>query len=131
MPLRVHPLITVYDQGTKLWLFPTLVRRGVGWCVEKIKNNLCLRYSYTSVEFPKHICFFIFGVVVGRRKKRRRLFCSIMQHLTENHKVWKKVIDEEDKSKELAKQQQPDSLPTSPSDDIQVIQEEEEGEERQ
>uniref|UniRef100_A0A3P9ASJ3 Phosphodiesterase n=1 Tax=Maylandia zebra TaxID=106582 RepID=A0A3P9ASJ3_9CICH len=66
-----------------------------------------------------------------RRKKRRRLFCSIMQHLTENHKVWKKVIDEEDKSKELAKQQQPDSLPTSPSDDIQVIQEEEEGEERQ
>uniref|UniRef100_I3JFT6 Phosphodiesterase n=1 Tax=Oreochromis niloticus TaxID=8128 RepID=I3JFT6_ORENI len=66
-----------------------------------------------------------------RRKKRRRLFCSIMQHLTENHKVWKKIIDEEDKSKELAKQQQPDSLPTSPSDDIQVIQEEEEGEERQ
>ncbi|CAJ1049687.1 cGMP-inhibited 3'%2C5'-cyclic phosphodiesterase B isoform X3 [Xyrichtys novacula] len=71
-----------------------------------------------------------------RRKKRRRLFCSIMQHLTENHKVWKKVIEEEEKSsKELGKQQQPDSLPvslpTSPSDDIQVIQEEEEGEERQ
>lgn len=74
-----------------------------------------------------------------RRKRRRRLFCSIMQHLTENHKVWKKTIDEEEKSKELAKQQQPDSLlpslpaslPTSPSDDIQVIQEEEEGEERQ
>lgn len=54
-----------------------------------------------------------------------------MQHLTENHKVWKKIIEEEEKSKELGKQQQPDSLPTSPSDDIQVIQEEEEGEERQ
>lgn len=70
-----------------------------------------------------------------RRKSRRRLFCSIMQHLTENHKVWKKTIEEEEKSKELGKQQQPDSLPaslpTSPSDDIQVIQEEEEGEERQ
>ncbi|XP_076011952.1 cGMP-inhibited 3',5'-cyclic phosphodiesterase 3B [Genypterus blacodes] len=70
-----------------------------------------------------------------RRKGRRRLFCSIMQHLTENHKVWKKVIEEEEKSKESGKQQQPDSLPaslpTSPSDDIQVIQEEEEGEERQ
>ncbi|KAM7015752.1 cGMP-inhibited 3',5'-cyclic phosphodiesterase 3B [Tautogolabrus adspersus] len=71
-----------------------------------------------------------------RRKKRRRLFCSIMQHLTENHKVWKKTIEEEEKSsKELGKQQQSDSLPaslpTSPSDDIQVIQEEEEGEERQ
>ncbi|KAE8297003.1 cGMP-inhibited 3',5'-cyclic phosphodiesterase B [Larimichthys crocea] len=70
-----------------------------------------------------------------RRKGRRRLFCSIMQHLTENHKVWKKTIEEEEKSKELTKQQQPDSLPpslpASPSDDIQVIQEEEEGEERQ
>ncbi|XP_056268645.1 cGMP-inhibited 3',5'-cyclic phosphodiesterase 3B isoform X2 [Pseudoliparis swirei] len=74
-----------------------------------------------------------------RRKSHRRLFCSIMQHLTENHKVWKKTIEEEEKSKELGKQQQPDgllpslpaSLPASPSDDIQVIQEEEEGEERQ
>ncbi|KAM6943242.1 cGMP-inhibited 3',5'-cyclic phosphodiesterase 3B [Xenentodon cancila] len=72
----------------------------------------------------------------GRTKSRRRLFCCIMQHLTENHKVWKKIIEEEDKSKELGKQQQhqqqqQDILPTSPSDDIQVIQEEEEGEERQ
>ncbi|TNN86637.1 cGMP-inhibited 3',5'-cyclic phosphodiesterase B [Liparis tanakae] len=75
-----------------------------------------------------------------RRKSHRRLFCSIMQHLTENHKVWKKTIEEEEKSKELGKQQQqpdgllpslPASLPASPSDDIQVIQEEEEGEERQ
>ncbi|XP_056464488.1 cGMP-inhibited 3',5'-cyclic phosphodiesterase 3B [Gadus chalcogrammus] len=85
-----------------------------------------------------------------RRKGRRRLFCNIMQHLTENHKVWKKTIEEEDRSKDLGKQQQqqqqerlppclppnqppslPPSLPSSPSDDIQVIQEEEEGEERQ
>uniref|UniRef100_A0A673ZZZ7 Phosphodiesterase n=1 Tax=Salmo trutta TaxID=8032 RepID=A0A673ZZZ7_SALTR len=68
-----------------------------------------------------------------RRNGRRRLFCNIMQHLTENHKVWKKTIEEEEKSKE---KQQADSLPPSlspsPSDDqIQVIQEEEEGEERQ
>ncbi|KAM4630878.1 cGMP-inhibited 3',5'-cyclic phosphodiesterase 3B [Polymixia lowei] len=73
------------------------------------------------------------------KRRKGRLFCNIMQHLTENHKVWKKTIEEEDKSKELGKQQQPDSLlpslpaslPASPSDDIQVIQEEEEGEERQ
>ncbi|KAM8877423.1 cGMP-inhibited 3',5'-cyclic phosphodiesterase 3B isoform 1-T1 [Synchiropus picturatus] len=69
------------------------------------------------------------------RKSGRRLFCSIMQHLTENHKIWKKTIEEEEKSKDAGKQQQsdslPSSLPTSPSDDIQVIQEEEEGEERQ
>ncbi|KAJ7994984.1 hypothetical protein DPEC_G00255200 [Dallia pectoralis] len=65
-----------------------------------------------------------------RRKGRRRLFCNIMQHLTENHKVWKKTIEEEETSKE--KQQAdslPPNLPSSPSDD--VIQEEEEGEERQ
>ncbi|MEQ2217252.1 hypothetical protein XENOCAPTIV_001554, partial [Xenoophorus captivus] len=67
----------------------------------------------------------------GRTKGPRRLFSCIMQHLAENHKVWKKIIEEEDKSRELGKQQQPDSLSTSPSDDIQVIQEEEEGEERQ
>uniref|UniRef100_A0A3Q2CEV7 Phosphodiesterase n=1 Tax=Cyprinodon variegatus TaxID=28743 RepID=A0A3Q2CEV7_CYPVA len=67
----------------------------------------------------------------GRTKGRRRLFSCIMQHLSENHKVWKKIIEEEDKSKELGKQMQPECLPTSTSDDIQVIQEEEEGEERQ
>ncbi|KAI2662721.1 cGMP-inhibited 3',5'-cyclic phosphodiesterase B [Labeo rohita] len=75
-----------------------------------------------------------------RRKGRRRLFCSIMQHLTENHKVWKKTIEEEEKAKELETQQQQQqqqsespSLPpsTSSSDDIQVIQEEAEEEERQ
>lgn len=71
-----------------------------------------------------------------KRKKRRRLFCNIMHHLTENHKVWKKVIEEEDKSKDKQPAESllsslPSSLPTSPSDDIQVIQEEEEGDERQ
>ncbi|XP_030650274.1 cGMP-inhibited 3',5'-cyclic phosphodiesterase B [Chanos chanos] len=72
-----------------------------------------------------------------RRKGRRRLFCNIMQHLTENHKIWKKAIEEEEKSRELSKQQQqqadsPSATPSSPSsDDIQVIQEEAEEEERQ
>ncbi|KAI4884372.1 hypothetical protein NFI96_012415 [Prochilodus magdalenae] len=71
-------------------------------------------------------------------KGQRRLFCNIMQHLTENHKEWKTIIEEEEKSKELGvqlQQQQTDSpsLPpsSSSSDDIQVIQEEAEEEERQ
>ncbi|XP_073714948.1 cGMP-inhibited 3',5'-cyclic phosphodiesterase 3B [Misgurnus anguillicaudatus] len=68
-----------------------------------------------------------------RRKGRRRLFCNIMQHLTENHKVWKKTIEEEEKAKELDTQQQQQQaestgLPPSSSD---VIQEEAEEEERQ
>uniref|UniRef100_A0A673N0R8 Phosphodiesterase n=1 Tax=Sinocyclocheilus rhinocerous TaxID=307959 RepID=A0A673N0R8_9TELE len=72
-----------------------------------------------------------------RRKGQRRLFCSIMQHLTENHKVWKKTIEEEEKAKELETQQQQSESPSLPpstttsSDDIQVIQEEAEEEERQ
>uniref|UniRef100_A0A672MQT7 Phosphodiesterase n=1 Tax=Sinocyclocheilus grahami TaxID=75366 RepID=A0A672MQT7_SINGR len=72
-----------------------------------------------------------------RRKGQRRLFCSIMQHLTENHKVWKKTIEEEEKAKELETQQQRSESPSLPpstttsSDDIQVIQEEAEEEERQ
>ncbi|XP_072517339.1 cGMP-inhibited 3',5'-cyclic phosphodiesterase 3B [Salminus brasiliensis] len=71
------------------------------------------------------------------QKGRRRLFCNIMQHLTENHKEWKNIIEEEEKSKELGLQQQQQvdgpSLPpsSSSSDDIQVIQEEAEEEERQ
>ncbi|XP_061739443.1 cGMP-inhibited 3',5'-cyclic phosphodiesterase 3B [Nerophis ophidion] len=65
-----------------------------------------------------------------RSKSHRQLFCSIMQHLTENHKVWKKKIEEEDKDRDGGKPPDslPASLPISPSDDIQVIQEEEEGE---
>uniref|UniRef100_A0A8C7WBV1 Phosphodiesterase n=1 Tax=Oncorhynchus mykiss TaxID=8022 RepID=A0A8C7WBV1_ONCMY len=62
-----------------------------------------------------------------RRNGRRRLFCNIMQHLTENHKVWKKTIEEEEKSKE---KQQADNEEEEEGQ-IQVIQEEEEGEECQ
>lgn len=52
-----------------------------------------------------------------------------MHHLTENHKVWKKAVEEEEKSKEL---QQAEILCAAPaSDDIQVIQEEAEEDERQ
>ncbi|XP_006642656.1 cGMP-inhibited 3',5'-cyclic phosphodiesterase 3B [Lepisosteus oculatus] len=67
-----------------------------------------------------------------RRKTRRRLFCNIMHHLTENHKVWKKTIEEEEKSKvELSKQQIENSSLPQTSDEIQVIEEETEEEERQ
>ncbi|XP_064193092.1 cGMP-inhibited 3',5'-cyclic phosphodiesterase 3B-like isoform X2 [Anguilla rostrata] len=70
-----------------------------------------------------------------RKRRRRRLFCNIMHHLTENHKVWKKTIEEEEKSKEPGKpppQPTPSEAPplSSASEDIQVIQEEAEEEER-
>ncbi|KAF7703455.1 cGMP-inhibited 3',5'-cyclic phosphodiesterase B [Silurus meridionalis] len=74
------------------------------------------------------------------RKSRQHLFCSIMQHLTENHTAWKQIIEEDEKNCDLGlhqqqEQQQADMLnlpsPSSASDDIQVIEEEAEEEERQ
>uniref|UniRef100_A0A1A8BJ12 Phosphodiesterase n=1 Tax=Nothobranchius kadleci TaxID=1051664 RepID=A0A1A8BJ12_NOTKA len=35
-------------------------------------------------------------------KKRRRVFCHITQHLVENHEMWKKVIEEENKKNDQA-----------------------------
>lgn len=64
-----------------------------------------------------------------RRKGRRRMYSQIMQHLRENHKVWKKTIEEEEKAKGDKVQSEGSSLP--PSDEIQVIEEADEEEERQ
>ncbi|XP_056410266.1 cGMP-inhibited 3',5'-cyclic phosphodiesterase 3B [Hyla sarda] len=66
-----------------------------------------------------------------RRKGRRRMFCPIIHHLRENHKAWKKVIEEEEKAKaDGAKSQQSDVSSLSPSDEIQVIEEADEDEEK-
>nr|XP_005989710.1 PREDICTED: cGMP-inhibited 3',5'-cyclic phosphodiesterase B [Latimeria chalumnae] len=67
-----------------------------------------------------------------QRKGRRRVFCQLMHHLTENHKIWKKVIEDEEQSKaELTKQQTDTSSLPQTSDEIQVIEEADEDEERQ
>lgn len=66
-----------------------------------------------------------------QRKKGRRIFCQLIHHLSENHKIWKKAIEEEEKSKtEGAKLlSEISSLPQA--DDIQVIEEADEDDERQ
>ncbi|KAM3919619.1 cGMP-inhibited 3',5'-cyclic phosphodiesterase 3B [Leptodactylus fuscus] len=66
-----------------------------------------------------------------RRKGRRRMFSAIMHHLRENHKAWKKTIEEEEKAKpDSSKAQQSEGSSMSPSDEIQVIEEADEDEER-
>ncbi|XP_048463292.1 cGMP-inhibited 3',5'-cyclic phosphodiesterase B [Rhincodon typus] len=70
-----------------------------------------------------------------KRKGRRRIFCPILHHLTENHNLWKKVIEEEEHEQQCKSElniQQTDnaSLPQT-SDEIQVIEEADEEEERQ
>ncbi|XP_067850008.1 cGMP-inhibited 3',5'-cyclic phosphodiesterase 3B isoform X3 [Heptranchias perlo] len=70
-----------------------------------------------------------------KRKSRQRIFCQIMHHLTENHKLWKKVIEEEEHEQqcksELNIQQTDNSSLPQTSDEIQVIEEADEEEERQ
>ncbi|XP_044126417.1 cGMP-inhibited 3',5'-cyclic phosphodiesterase B [Bufo gargarizans] len=66
-----------------------------------------------------------------KRRKGRRMFSAIMHHLRENHKAWKKVIEEEEKAKaDGGKAQQSEGSSMSPSDEIQVIEEADEDEER-
>ncbi|CAI5763356.1 cGMP-inhibited 3 3' [Podarcis lilfordi] len=64
-----------------------------------------------------------------RRKSRQRIFCQLIHHLNENHKVWKKVVEEEELNKsEESKQSENTSL--CQADEIQVIEEADEEEER-
>ncbi|XP_051889892.1 LOW QUALITY PROTEIN: cGMP-inhibited 3',5'-cyclic phosphodiesterase 3A [Pristis pectinata] len=65
-----------------------------------------------------------------RCRKQRKVFCQIMQHLMENHEMWKKVIAEEQEERakvELEKQDQSSLLQSSET--IQAITEEEEDKE--
>ncbi|XP_014440183.1 cGMP-inhibited 3',5'-cyclic phosphodiesterase B [Tupaia chinensis] len=67
-----------------------------------------------------------------RRKSRRRIFCQLMHHLTENHKIWKEIIEEEEKCKADGNKLQVENSSLPQADEIQVIEEaDEEEEERQ
>ncbi|XP_006865889.1 PREDICTED: cGMP-inhibited 3',5'-cyclic phosphodiesterase B [Chrysochloris asiatica] len=66
-----------------------------------------------------------------RRKGRRRIFCQVMHHLTENHKIWKDIIEKEEKCKADGSKLQVDSSSLPQADEIQVIEEADEEEERQ
>ncbi|XP_023575095.1 cGMP-inhibited 3',5'-cyclic phosphodiesterase B [Octodon degus] len=66
-----------------------------------------------------------------RRKGRRRIFCQLMHHLTENHKIWKEIIEEEEKCKVEGNKLQVENTSLPQTDEIQVIEEADEEEERQ
>ncbi|XP_028662984.2 cGMP-inhibited 3',5'-cyclic phosphodiesterase 3A isoform X1 [Erpetoichthys calabaricus] len=57
-------------------------------------------------------------------KKRRKIYCQITQHLMENHNMWKKVIDEE--QKQVEPKAEDTSRHSSSSETIPAIAEEEE-----
>ncbi|XP_064369133.1 cGMP-inhibited 3',5'-cyclic phosphodiesterase 3B isoform X2 [Dromaius novaehollandiae] len=66
-----------------------------------------------------------------RKKGRRRIFCQLMHHLSENHKIWKKVIEEEEKNKAEGAKLLTEITSLPQADEIQVIEEADEEEERQ
>uniref|UniRef100_A0A8C3SD86 Phosphodiesterase n=1 Tax=Chelydra serpentina TaxID=8475 RepID=A0A8C3SD86_CHESE len=72
-----------------------------------------------------------FGQKLQRKKGRRRIFCQLMHHLSENHKIWKNVIEEEEKNKAEGSKLLPDNSSLPQTDEIQVIEEADEEEERQ
>uniref|UniRef100_A0A8C0T142 Phosphodiesterase n=1 Tax=Canis lupus familiaris TaxID=9615 RepID=A0A8C0T142_CANLF len=58
--------------------------------------------------------------------KRRKIYCQITQHLLQNHKMWKKVIEEEQRLAGIENQSLDQSLQQHSSEQIQAIREEEE-----
>ncbi|XP_040845001.1 cGMP-inhibited 3',5'-cyclic phosphodiesterase B isoform X2 [Ochotona curzoniae] len=65
-----------------------------------------------------------------RRKGRRRIFCQLIHNLTENHKIWKEIIEEEEKCKAEGNKLQVENTSLPQADDIQVIEEADEEEEQ-
>ncbi|KAM4038937.1 cGMP-inhibited 3',5'-cyclic phosphodiesterase 3A [Anomaloglossus baeobatrachus] len=56
------------------------------------------------------------GIIAETKSRRQKVFCQITQHLMENHKMWKKVMEEEQRS-EVAEEE---------AEQISAIKEEEE-----
>ncbi|NXM31675.1 PDE3B phosphodiesterase, partial [Oxyruncus cristatus] len=70
-------------------------------------------------------------ILKAQRKKGRRIFCQLIHHLSENHKIWKKVIEEEEKNKTEGAKLLTEISPLPQADEIQVIEEADEDDERQ
>ncbi|XP_037701637.1 cGMP-inhibited 3',5'-cyclic phosphodiesterase A isoform X2 [Choloepus didactylus] len=58
--------------------------------------------------------------------KRRKIYCQITQHLLQNHKMWKKVIEDEQRLVGVEKKSLDQSPQQHPSEQIQAIREEDE-----
>ncbi|XP_072876634.1 cGMP-inhibited 3',5'-cyclic phosphodiesterase 3A isoform X2 [Chlorocebus sabaeus] len=58
--------------------------------------------------------------------KRRKIYCQITQHLLQNHKMWKKVIEEEQRLAGVENQSLDPTPQSHSSEQIQAIKEEEE-----
>ncbi|XP_063785492.1 cGMP-inhibited 3',5'-cyclic phosphodiesterase 3A isoform X2 [Pseudophryne corroboree] len=67
-------------------------------------------------------------ILTKKKKCKRKIYCQITHHLLENHKMWKKVMEDEQRSEVVDKE--PSALHQT-SEQIQAIREEEEASPKQ
>ncbi|XP_054827416.1 cGMP-inhibited 3',5'-cyclic phosphodiesterase 3B isoform X2 [Eublepharis macularius] len=115
----VGPLCNSYDAAG---LLP-------GQWIDEKEDNMESSEDYNAEElYSEDDEMEDFGTKLGR-KNRQQIFCQLMYHLNENHKIWKKKTEEEELNKsEEGKQSEHTSLCNT--DEIQVIEEADEEDER-
>nr|XP_056707922.1 cGMP-inhibited 3',5'-cyclic phosphodiesterase 3B [Euleptes europaea] len=114
----VGPLCNSYDAAG---LLP-------GQWIDEKEDNMENSEDYDVEEFDSEYDEMEDLGTKPQRKNRQRIFCQLMYHLNENHKVWKKMVEEELNKSEESKQSDNTSLCNK--DEIQVIEEADEEEER-
>lgn len=88
---------------------------------------VCVKYNYFESQTIKYT----YNFTEAQRRKGRRIFCQLIHHLSENHKIWKKVIEEEEKNKAEGAKLLTEISSLPQADEIQVIEEADEEDERQ
>lgn len=117
----VGPLCNSYDAAG---LLP-------GQWIDEKENDLKSSEDYDAEELDSEEDEMDdFGTKLQRRKGRQRIYCQLIFHLNENHEEWKKVIDEEESSNLSEESKQSENTSLCQTDDIQVIEEADEEEER-
>lgn len=114
-----HCLNIQNNHPCALLKFTSLLQCAIGF--------VCVKYNYSECQTIPYA----YNFAEAQRKKGRRIFCQLIHHLSENHKIWKKVIEEEEKNKTEGAKLLTEISSLPQADDIQVIEEADEDDERQ
>lgn len=95
--------------------------------LQSVIGFVCVKYNYLECQTIQYA----YNFTEAQRKKGRRIFCQLIHHLSENHKIWKKAIEEEEKNKTEGAKLLTEISSLPQADDIQVIEEADEDDERQ
>lgn len=102
----------------------------ISWCSPCLSScTLSASCTFSPFSFFPHRNQYtnITWYFTGKKKfKRRKIYCQITQHLLQNHKMWKKVIEDEERLAGTEKQGAEQSTLHPSSEQIQAIREEDE-----